>query len=73
MFPEPPQRERHGGMTVNERLFAANLLETFNAAARSGKRAEMIDLLGRVELADQAAWIADQILAHPDRYGYIKP
>lgn len=30
----------------------------------------MIELLARVDLADQAAQITDAILADPQRYGY---
>jgi hypothetical protein len=63
----------YSGMTVNERLFAAGLLNEFDAAVRDGIRSEMIELLGRVELGDEAADIVDKIMAHPTRYGRITP
>jgi hypothetical protein len=63
----------YSGMTVNERLFAAGLLNEFDAAIRDGNRSEMIELLGRVELGDEAADIVDKIMAHPTRYGRITP
>jgi hypothetical protein len=60
-------------MTVNERLIAAGLLDQFDAAVRDGDRARMIDILGRVELADQAASIIETVLAHPTKYGRTPP
>jgi hypothetical protein len=53
------------GMTTNERLFAANLIEEWDEAARNRDRAKMIELLSRVDLASQAEWIADTVLADP--------
>ena len=61
--------ERYSGMTVNERLFAAGLLSDFDEEACSGNRKKMIDLLDRVGLARQSAWIVDSILSHPTRSG----
>jgi len=61
---------RYGGMTVNERLFAAGIIEQFDSVARSRNRERMVTLLGTVELADQAAQITDSILANPTKYGY---
>lgn len=61
---------KFAGMTTNERLFAAGLLDTFNQAARRRDRARMIEVLSKVELADQADKIADGILADPKRYGF---
>jgi hypothetical protein len=52
-------------MTTNERLFVAGLLDTFDQAARSRDRVRMIEVLGKVDLADQADKIADSILADP--------
>ena len=57
------------GMTVNERLFAAGLLSNFDEEVCSGNRKRMIDLLDRVGLARQSAWIVDSILSHPTRTG----
>lgn len=57
-------------MTTNERLFDAGLLSEWNAAARSRNRERMIELLGRVDLADQAESITDTVLANPKKYGF---
>jgi hypothetical protein len=56
-------------MTVNERLFAAGLLDQFDAAIRASDKALMVTLLSRVGLEDQAEHIAETTLAHPTRYG----
>lgn len=66
----PPNTTRYGGMTVNERLFTAGLLEQFGFAARARNRDKMIALLGEVELGDDATLITDAILANPAKYGY---
>jgi hypothetical protein len=61
----------YGGMTVNERLFTAGLLESFDSAARARNRAEMISILLRVQLSEKdAAWSVDTILANPRSYGF---
>jgi hypothetical protein len=57
------------GMTTNERLYAANLIEEWDEAARNRDRAKMIELLSRVDLASQAESIADTVLADPSKYG----
>jgi hypothetical protein len=64
------------GMTVNERLFAANLLQEWDEAAKNGDRNTMVRLLGCIELAGQAEVIADvelerakPVLTIPDRLG----
>lgn len=51
------------GMTTNERLFAAELLDSFDRAAERRDRDGMIAILEKVELGDQAAQIADAVLA----------
>lgn len=58
------------GMTTNERLAAAGLLESFDAAAKMQDRDRMIELLRRTDLADEAVAIAETILANPKRYGF---
>jgi hypothetical protein len=50
------------GMTVNERLFERGLVTEWDAAVSRRDREAMIKLLDQVELADQAAWIADSKL-----------
>lgn len=59
----------YGGMTVNERLFAAGLLSEWDIAAASRNREHMIVLLRRVALTEQAEQIVDTVLAGPERYG----
>jgi hypothetical protein len=56
-------------MTVNERLYAANLLSAWDAAAKARDRDRMIGILEAVELGDQAATTADAVLSDPRRYG----
>jgi hypothetical protein len=69
MSGKPPKPDFRG-MTTNERLMAAGLLDDFDAAAKRRDRAAMIELFDRVDLAGQAPAIADAILADPARYGY---
>ena len=69
---EPNRKPEYAGMTVNERLFAAGLLETFDEAVRAGNRNRMIEILIKVEIEpDGAARTADSILAHPTRFGRL--
>jgi hypothetical protein len=49
-------------MTVNERFYASDLFELWEAAIQRKDRAAMIALLGRVELGDQAEDIAETVL-----------
>ena len=60
---------RYSGMTVNERLIAAGLVEAFDAAARARDRSEMVSILSQVDV-DYAAWSADTILQNPEEYGF---
>ena len=63
--------ENLAGMTVNERLYAAGLLEAFDAAVERGDKDEVIRLLQEVHLSPQdAQWSADALFANPGRYGY---
>ena len=57
------------GMTVNERLFAAGLLDDFEAAARRRDRRRMIDILTQVAV-DTPERTADTILRNPETYGF---
>jgi hypothetical protein len=61
---------KFAGIATNERLYTAGLLNAFVQAARRRDRALMIQMLGEVELADQADKIVDGILAEPKRYGF---
>lgn len=59
------------GMTLNERLYAAGLLDAFDAAVERGDKDEVASLLQRVHLSpDDALWSAEALLANPGRYGY---
>lgn len=59
----------YGGMTINERLVVADLLSSFEAAAKLRDRAAMIGLLAAVEVENAAASV-DAVLQDPGRYGY---
>jgi hypothetical protein len=61
---------KFAGMTTNERVYMAGLADTFDQPARARNRARMIEVLGMVELGDQADQIADTILSEPERYGF---
>ena len=61
---------KYSAMTVNERLFEAGLLNAWDAAAKARSRAEMVDILLKVELGDDAEPIADGILANPAKFGF---
>ena len=54
------------GMTVNERLYLAGLLSRFDEAVRCSDRATLLELLGQVDLPDQAQTITDAVLAKTD-------
>ncbi len=59
------------GMTTNERLFTAGLIDGFDAAARRRDREEMVRLLLKTfATQSNAESIADQILSSPNTYGY---
>lgn len=63
-------RVRFGGMTVNERLFAAGILDQFDDAARRRDRPAMLAYLRRVAMTDsQAVETADAILANRSFHG----
>ena len=63
-------RPDYSAMTVNERLFVAGLLEAWGSAIRAGDRRAAVDVLGQVDLADQAESIVDTTLADPEKYGF---
>lgn len=63
-------KPNYGGMTVNERLVEAGLMNEWEAAAKSRDRKRMIELLSEVDLASQAEQISDTLLANPRRYGF---
>jgi len=68
-----PTEEESRGMTPNERLFAAGILEEFDEATRIGDSAGMIACLMRAHFSEgEAANMARIILAHPTRYGRLR-
>ena len=63
--------ERFNGMTVNERLFEAKLLDAFDLAVIKRDRKKLIEILKTVELSDeQANSTIDTIFLNPKKYGY---
>ncbi len=69
MVDDQRARPDFSGMTVNERLFTADLTDAFDAAVRRRDRARMVELLRAVAVED-AESSADAVLADPKRYGY---
>ena len=60
----------YSAMTVNERLFVANLIGHFDAAVRSRDKSRIVEILLAVQLTpDQANETATAVLADPGRYG----
>ena len=60
-----------GGMTVNERLFAAGLVKEFDTAVSTRNRRLAVDLLTQVALSrDAAEATVDAVMSDPARYGY---
>jgi hypothetical protein len=61
----------YAGVTLNERLATAGLLEQFDRVARDRDRLEMLRLLHAVELERrEAEYTVDSILADPKKYGF---
>ena len=58
-----------GGMTVNERLYDASLIDSFDLAARARDRTQMIMILRQV-FVEKPEFTADAILENPTKYGY---
>jgi hypothetical protein len=54
------------GMTVNERLVAAGLLDAFDAAGRNRNKSKMVAILLQVQMSpDQAEKTVSAILSDP--------
>ena len=53
----------YGGMTVNERLVMSGLIATWDRAIAEGDRVTAIEVLGQVDLENQAAAIVETALA----------
>lgn len=57
------------GMTVNERLVAAGLLDAFDTAGRNRNKSKMIEILLQVQMSpDQAEKTVSMILSDPAKY-----
>jgi hypothetical protein len=62
---------RYSGMTVNERLFKADLMSEFDEAAKKRNKNRMVAILKEVELTEaQANEISETIIKNPSKYGY---
>ena len=64
---------RYPGMTMNERLWEAGLMDEWEAAAAARDRDRMLLICARVGIADGPtgrSWIVDTVLANPARYGF---
>jgi hypothetical protein len=68
--PTMPDGIDYSGMTVNERLSSVGIMPAWDVAAKSRNRKHMVELLGRVGLADHADQIVDTVLSNPKRYGF---
>lgn len=62
------ENERFDGMTLNERLFSAGLIESFELAANQRDRHAIGAILRQVAVED-VEWTVDAILAAPHRNG----
>ena len=58
-------------MTVNERLFDAELMHDFDEAAKLRNKTRMVEILQKVDLTDaQANETSEAIIKNPSKYGY---
>jgi hypothetical protein len=60
------------GMTLNERIVVSGYLSEWDAAVYAADRKNMIEILERVDMANEAESIADQILSNPEFYGFSR-
>ena len=61
----------YAGMAVNERLYAAGLLDDFGAAVTRGDKEKLIEILCSVEIdLEGASQTIKAIFADPSRYGF---
>jgi len=66
-----PEKPKYVGMTTNERLCEAGLMDQFDDATKGRNKEQMRHILRHVELSENdAEAIADTILADPKRYGF---
>ena len=58
-------------MTVNERLFEADLMSEFDEATKERNKIRMVAILKEVELTEaQANETSEAIIQNPSKYGY---
>jgi hypothetical protein len=62
-------RDDYSGMTVNERLVAAGLLDVFDQAVLRRDRKVVVEILSLVDVPTPEL-TAGAIFADPSRYGY---
>ena len=61
----------YSGMTVNERLFKAKLLDIWDKAIQTKDKKMAIDILLKLELDEkQAGETVDAIFRNPSKYGF---
>jgi hypothetical protein len=64
---------KYAGMTVNERLFDAGMLDAFARCIERGDDAGAIDILSKVEMSTRdASAIVATIRQNPSKYGFAK-
>ncbi|MCU1439050.1 MAG: hypothetical protein JWP85_47 [Rhodoglobus sp.] len=64
-------RPSYSGMTVNERLFVARLLDEWDSAIIARDRQRAIEILGEVDMNEtSAAQTVDTTLSNPSKYGF---
>ena len=62
---------KYDGMTVNERLFEAKLLDEYDSAVKKRDKKALVKILKKVTLSEeQANAIIDAIFSNPKKYGY---
>ena len=62
---------KYAGMTVNERLYQAGLMDQFEAAILAKSKEDAISILQQTELPIEAATeTVTVILKNPGKYGY---
>jgi hypothetical protein len=65
------EKPKFGGMTVNERLVVARLIDQWGRAVNSRDRDAMIEILKSVELPEtESGRITDAVLENPTKYGF---
>ena len=62
---------KYDGMTVNERLFEAKLLDEYDSAVKKRDKKTLVKILKQVALSEeQANATIDAIFSNPKKYGY---